>query len=148
MIPPRAEKSMLLMFRNSKSMNKKLILVVEDDPALSQAAKLKLEKANFDVAAFFSAEEALLWLSSHRPDFIWLDILLPGMSGIDFLQKLRTIDDYKAIPVMVVSVSMDPDRMKRAFDLSVVDIVFKSEHELKDIVDQVVGYFESCSGEC
>lgn len=126
----------------------KIILVVEDDESLGQAIVFKLERAGFSPILCTTAEKGLALLADKTPDFIWLDILLPGMSGLDFLQTLRKNPIYQKIPVMIVTASLGQDRMKSALELNVVDVVIKSDHELKDIVDAVEGYFESCSGEC
>ncbi|HEX8994351.1 MAG TPA: response regulator, partial [Candidatus Paceibacterota bacterium] len=68
----------------------KRVLVIEDDRALNRAIVFKLQKKGYDVVSVFSAEEGLIVLESgKRIDFIWLDLLLPGMNGIDFLRKVR-----------------------------------------------------------
>jgi DNA-binding response OmpR family regulator len=123
-------------------MQSKTILIIEDDQALAEAIQLKLDRAGFFVAMMISAENAIDWLKDHVPDFIWLDVLLPGMSGIDFLEFLRKDEKYKNIPVLIVSVSTGPDKMKRAFELNIIDFISKSDHEIKDVVGQVSAYFD------
>lgn len=123
-------------------MQPKTILIIEDDQALTEAISLKLDRAGFQPIMMISAELAMQWLSDHIPDLIWLDILLPGMSGIDFLEYLRKDERYRSIPVLIVSVSSGPDKMKRAFELNIIDFISKSDHEIKDVVGQVSAYFE------
>lgn len=135
-------------FKNMNNGKKKKILVIEDDESLAQAVQFKLERAGYEVVMCETAEKGLASLAEKVPDFIWLDILLPGMSGLDFLQELRKNPAYKELPVMIVTASLGRDRMKNAFQLNIVDVVIKSEHELKDIVNQVSEYFQACSGEC
>lgn len=126
----------------------KNILLIEDDSTMALASRIKLERAGFRVNWCMSAEIAMRSIETGRPDFVWLDFLLPGMSGVEFLQWMRDHEQYHDIPVMLVTVSMSAERAKKAFELNVVDVVVKSEHELGDIVGQVTSYFESCSGEC
>lgn len=125
---------------NDKTVNTKsgqLVLLIEDEPALQEAVKLKLERAGLRCAAMTTAEEGLLFLSKEKPDLIWLDLLLPGMGGFAFLQRLRENLEWKNIPVMIVSVSAGPEKIHRAFELNVVDYVVKSQYKLADIVGRV-----------
>lgn len=123
-------------------MQQKTILIIEDDLPLREAAQMKLEKAGFKVLATSSAEEGIKLLSSNTADFIWLDVLLPGMSGLSFLEYLRESEVYKNLPVMIVSASANPSKVKRALELNVVDFVTKTDRPLRDIVSQVTGYLE------
>ena len=122
-------------------MEKTTILIVEDDVALLEAIEMKLAKSGFNVIAMQTAEDAITWLDGNIPDLIWLDMLLPGMSGLDFLEYLRKHKEFEKIPVLVVSVSARPEKMKRAFELNIIDFVSKSEHDIKDLVEQVTVYF-------
>lgn len=122
------------------------ILIVEDDLSLAEAIHLKLSHAGFEAAMMVSAEAAVGWLKEHTPDFIWLDMLLPGMSGLDFLEYLRSNEKYKNIPVLIVSVSTGPEKMKRALELNIIDFISKADHDIKDVVGQVSAYFAASGG--
>lgn len=115
----------------------KTILVVEDEVALQDAIKIKLIKEGFIYVPAMTAEEGFLILEKQRPDFIWLDLLLPGMGGFAFLEKLRQMPSLRDLPVMVVSVSAGPEKIRRAFELNVVDYVVKSQYRLEDIIAKV-----------
>lgn len=116
---------------------KKTILVVEDEITLQDAIKIKLEKAELTYLPAHTGEEALAILARSRPDIIWLDLLMPGMGGFAFLAELRKNDAYRDIPVIIVSVSASPEKIKHAFELNVVDYIVKSQYKLEDIVDRV-----------
>lgn len=122
-------------------MKTRTILVVEDDLALAEAIKMKLERDGFTVASMVSAESAITWITDHIPDLIWLDMLLPGMSGLDLLEYLRQHERFKEIPVLMVSVSTGPEKIKRAFELNIIDFISKGDHDIKDVVGQVSAYF-------
>lgn len=122
-------------------MQTRTILVVEDDLALAEAIKMKLERDGFTVASMISAESAIAWITDHIPDLIWLDMLLPGMSGLDLLEYLRQYERFKEIPVLMVSVSTGPEKIKRAFELNIIDFISKGDHDIKDVVGQVSAYF-------
>ncbi|MBQ7158696.1 MAG: response regulator transcription factor [Treponema sp.] len=78
------------------------ILVIEDVPEMAQLVTMYLEKNGLTVTAVQSAELGLEELEKNTPDLIILDLNLPGMSGFDFLKKIR--NEYKdTLPVMIVS---------------------------------------------
>lgn len=119
----------------------KTILVVEDDKALNQAVVLKLKKRGYNPVSVFTAEDAMKVLENgaDKIDFIWLDILLPGMSGIDFLRLVREDQKLKDKKVAIVSVSGGYEKQKEAKDLGVVDYIIKSNYNLNDIIEMVSG---------
>lgn len=115
----------------------KTILLIEDEQALNKAIKLKLEQQGYKVSSFIKAEEALEFLKKEKPDFIWLDLLLPGMNGFQFLENLKKSEEYKNIPVAMVSVSGGPDTIEKAYELGVKDYIVKSQFNLNRIDDRV-----------
>ena len=120
-------------------------MVVEDEEALQEAIQAKLKATGkYRVLSAFSAEAALGVLAAEKspPDLVWLDLLLPGMGGFQFLQNLRTTPQWKGLPVMVVSVSGSPEKIQRAFELNVVDYVVKSQYRLEDIIKKVEDFIQ------
>ena len=121
--------------------NEKTILVIEDEDALQDAIKLKLERVGgFRYIPVNSGEAGLAFLEKEKPDLIWLDLLMPGMGGFLFLEKLRQDPALKNIPVVIVSVSASPEKIRRAFELNVVDYIVKSQYKLDDIVERIRGF--------
>lgn len=113
------------------------ICLVEDDLELQHAIQFKLKREGFEVLAVASGEEAFKILESHQVNLIWLDLLLPGMGGMQFLDLLRKNPKYRDQPVIIASVLSDPDRIKKAFELNVIDYVVKSQANLEDAVTKV-----------
>lgn len=116
---------------------KHTILVIEDEEALQDAIRMKLTSAGYRIVSAMSGESGLEILKTEKPDVIWLDLLLPGMGGFQFLEHIRKMDAWKGIPVFVVSVSASPEKIQRAFELNVVDYIVKSQYKLEDIVKRV-----------
>ena len=83
-----------------------MILIIDDCPdnakALAQLARL----TGLEACAVPSGELALQYLQSHRPDLIVLDLMMPGMSGLELLAAIRAKPDWKSIPVMIYSASV------------------------------------------
>jgi CheY-like chemotaxis protein len=117
--------------------DKKIILVIEDEDALQDAIRIKLESAGYQVVSATTAEEAFELLATVHPDLIWLDLLLPGMGGFQFLEQVRKDTQWRDLPVIVVSVSASPEKIQRAFQLNVIDYIVKSQYRLEDIIKKI-----------
>lgn len=122
---------------------KHTILIVEDDLALQEAVSMKLSRAGFNVVLANSAEIGINHLSENKIDFIWLDMYLPGMSGLQFLEQIRQINTHKDTPVMIVSACSSDESIKRAFELNILNFVSKIDHSIKEIVSLVCNHFSN-----
>lgn len=118
----------------------KTILVVEDEQALQEAIKLKLEKDGIDVVTASSGEEALNRLKQAKPNLVWLDILLPGINGLEVLRKIRDDFKMKDLPVVIVSVSVGKEKIDQAMAMNASDYIVKSGYNLIDIIKKVKTY--------
>ncbi len=79
----------------------KHIMLIDDDTCIVEMLKELLKKEGYCVTAAYSGTEALLALERQRPDMILLDLMLPGLSGEEVLQRIREI------PVIVISAKSD-----------------------------------------
>lgn len=66
------------------------ILVVDDDVSLVHVSKLILEDIGYSVAGAYSGPQALQMIEEDMPDLILLDVMMPGMSGLEVCQKIRS----------------------------------------------------------
>jgi CheY-like chemotaxis protein len=121
---------------------KRKILLVEDEAALQEAAKLKLEKVGISVVVAGSGEQALEILKAEKPSLVWLDLLLPGMNGLEVLRTIREDERVKDLPVIIVSVSGGENKIKQAFSMNVIDYIVKSEYTIDAIVTKVKGILD------
>ena len=81
------------------------LLIVEDDPTLRQALTFNLAREGFEVSSSSDGESALQAARNERLDLILLDVMLPGMSGLEVLRALRR--DGVSTPVIVLSAKGD-----------------------------------------
>jgi len=116
---------------------KKTVLLVEDEPALQEAVKMKLEKEGVEVLVAGTGEKGLQILEEKRPNLVWLDVLLPGINGLEVLRRIRTDEKLKDLPVVIVSVSSGQEKIKQAFSMNIIDYIIKSEYTIDDIIKKV-----------
>ncbi|MER5436362.1 response regulator transcription factor [Streptomyces sp. NPDC002588] len=83
------------------------VLVIEDDPAVREGARLALRRQGHDVAAAATGEEGLEQLRSFRPDVVVLDLMLPGMTGLEVCRRIRA--DRQVPIIMVTAMGDDVD---------------------------------------
>lgn len=93
---------------NERPLNAK-ILIVDDDRELGEMLAEFLAPDHFDVSACLSGEDGLELLSSESFDLVILDIMLPGMNGLDVLKELRATTDTPVI--MLTARGEDVDRI-------------------------------------
>jgi len=106
-------------------------LVVEDDIGSAGVIRVHLETQGFTVAHATSAEEALRLALKQPPSLIILDIMLPQMSGWEFLCRIRESPELRRIPVVIVSILSDAEK---GFSLGASAVLQKpiSRHELHE----------------
>ncbi len=115
----------------------KKILWIEDDKLLGMILMKKFESYGHIVYKAENGNEALGLLNKDKPDVILLDILLPDMDGFVFLQKIKMNENFRNVPVIVLSnVSKESDREK-AKALGAVKYLVKAVVSLDEIVKEV-----------
>jgi two-component system KDP operon response regulator KdpE len=99
-----------------------VILVVDDEVEIVRALRRSLVTHGYTVLTASTGEEALPIVSQQQPDLLLLDLLMPGMSGLEVCRRVRTISN---LPIIVLSVK-DAERDKvEALDLGADDYVAK-----------------------
>lgn len=78
-----------------------LVLIVEDDPASAESMKKTLERHHVSVRIAKDGGQAQATFSMHKPDFVILDLILPGESGFEICERFKSADS--SVPVLVVT---------------------------------------------
>lgn len=100
--------------------------IVDDDDEMSQAVQLMLRLLDFQVEVFREARSAArALLAGRRPEVIVLDINMPEVSGIDFLEFVRQRPDLAGLPVVMLSSETADTQVDRALALGANAFVFK-----------------------
>src|SRR3990172_7958381 len=112
----------------------KKILIVEDDSFLQGLMSRKLKASNFDISIALAGTDALKLVDSGLvPDLIILDMLLPGMTGIEFLTAIRAKPALKTTPVIVFSNFSEEKDIKAAKDLGINEYLVKANFTLDEL---------------
>lgn len=114
-------------------MYKENILVVEDDVDINNLITKTLEKHDYKVTQAFSGSEALLQLSISEFKLILLDLMLPGISGEDIINKTR---DKKEIPIIVISAKTSLQDKVNVLNIGADDYIIKP-FELEEVIARV-----------
>ncbi len=102
--------------------SKAAILIVEDDAAVRNLMAVTMETQGYMYSLARTGSEALIEVTTHRPDIMLLDLGLPDMEGVDIIRKVRT---WSAMPVIVISArSEDADKVE-ALDAGADDYLTK-----------------------
>lgn len=84
-------------------MARKQILVVEDDPNIAELVVYNLEKNGYDVVVADDGEKGLALARKARPDFVILDLMLPGIDGIEVCQSMRRDPELADVPIIMLT---------------------------------------------
>ncbi len=115
----------------------KKILWVEDDKLLGSILFKKFQTSGHTVMFAKNGEETFALLEKNTPDIIILDILLPGMNGFEILQKIKTNEKMRAIPVIMLSNMSKSTDMEKAKTLGANKFLVKVAVSLDEIINEV-----------
>jgi len=106
--------------------NQGTVLIVDDEPAIRCALRPSLVHAGFAVAEAESGEDALDRLHRAKVDVMLLDLMLPGLCGIDVCRIAR--EDHPRLPILMLTVETSEDRVVEALDAGADDYIIKPFH--------------------
>jgi DNA-binding response OmpR family regulator len=112
----------------------KNILIVEDDPFFSMILKGRMEKQGFAVRQAFDGEQALAMAREQAPDLIILDLIIPKLSGFEFLETIFSDPHLNRVPVVVASNLGQESDIEKAKQLGVLDYYVKVRTSVDDLV--------------
>lgn len=118
----------------------KKILIIDDDKIFSKILRDGLVaggQGKYEVSAAFDGEEGFEVALRENPDLIMLDLMMPKVTGIEFLKKLRGEEWGKDTPVIVETQLSDLEKMSEGMELGVRGYIIKSDYSLDTILRQV-----------
>lgn len=122
----------------------KKVLIIEDEAPLAEALQTALEKANFEVVIALDGEKGLQIAFEIKPDLVLLDILLPKVSGIQVLQKLREDIEWGQKTKILMLTNVDDEvYLNQARKYGSDAYLIKSLHSLEEVVAKVTKELEN-----
>jgi two-component system phosphate regulon response regulator PhoB len=106
-------------------MSKATILVVEDDPDIRELLAYSLGQEGYTILQSPSSEMALKIMDETIPDLLVLDVMLPGMDGLELLRLLKSDPEKKAVPVILASAKGEEADVVSGLELGAEDYVTK-----------------------
>ncbi len=119
----------------------KKILLVEDEPMLSNLLKGRLEKDGFQVVQARDGDEALADLKTGKYDLMLLDIILPKMSGFEVMESMRSDPNAENVPVVIVSNLGQEGDIQRGQMLGAVGYFIKAQLSIEELVGKIKEFF-------
>ena len=103
------------------------VLLIEDDAAAAEMYRLRLAADGYSVVVARDGEEGLRMASEEAPDFIYLDLRLPGLDGFEVLEQLRGDPTTMHIPVIILSNYGEPELRERGLKLGALEFLVKAD---------------------
>lgn len=104
---------------------KSKIIYAEDQESIARLVDFKLSKEGFDVILLNSGANVLDKVIEQKPVLILLDLMLPIKDGITVLEELKSNEEVKNIPVIMLTVNGEEKKVLRAFNSGAVDYIEK-----------------------
>lgn len=104
---------------------------------LAQMYASKLKKEGFDVDIASNGQEGLDKMHSENPSLVLMDVMMPGVDGLEAIRRAKADDQTKKIPILVLSNLSDTNYAQQAVQDGAVDYFIKTEITPAQLVDKV-----------
>lgn len=112
-------------------MEKKKVLIVDDDDAFLKAMKVRLETSGYEVIAASNGKEGLEKVEAKHPDAVLLDIMMPDINGLEVLRQIRSRDPH--LPVFMLTAYSSAEMKKTERELNATGLIMKTG----DMADEI-----------
>ena len=114
------------------------ILIVEDDKFLRELMVRKLiSEHSFEVLSAMDGESGLKAMKDQKPDLVLLDLILPGISGFDVLEKIKEEQCLTGMPVIILSNLGQQDDVEKGMKLGAIDYMVKAHFTPNEILVKI-----------
>mgnify|MGYP003883377071 CR=1 FL=1 len=113
------------------------IILVEDDPMISEIYQKKMEEAGFEVKPAITSKQAIEMAERENADLMLLDLILPQMNGFEVLEKIKSTEGGKKLKVIIFSNLSSKEERDKALQLGASGFITKSEYTPSQLVEEV-----------
>lgn len=103
------------------------VLLIEDDVAAAEMYRLRLAADGYTVVTAHDGHDGLRMATDEAPDFIYLDLRLPGLDGFEVLERLRADPETANIPVIILTNFGEPELRERGLRLGALEFLVKAD---------------------
>jgi CheY-like chemotaxis protein len=124
-----------------ENVDKKIIMIAEDDAFIGDIYEMKLKSAGYDVTLAANGREAIEKLEDGlKPDILLLDIVMPYMDGFDVLEVMKNREEWSKIPVVLLTNLSQKEDINRGISLGAKDYLIKSHFTPTEVLSKVEKY--------
>jgi DNA-binding response OmpR family regulator len=127
--------------KEGSSMNKKRILVVDDEADLVETLRFSLELEGYDVLTAFNGEEALNQARKEIPDLMLLDLMLPKLDGYKVCRLLKFDEKFKHIPILMLTAKTQERDKQTGMETGANEYITKP-FDMDELMKKVKGYLK------
>lgn len=118
-------------------MEKKKILIIEDDNILQKALQDFLSEEGFEIASALDGEEGVKITKTFAPDLILLDIILPKKDGYEVLKELKSSEETNKIPIVLLTNLGSLNDVEKALALGATTYLIKADYKLEEVTKKI-----------
>src|SRR4030081_1163072 len=107
------------------AMAKPRILIIEDERGLTDVLNYNLSREGYEISVAHDGQEGLRKAQMQLPDLILLDLMLPGMDGLEVCRQLRAGDQTRAVPILMLTAKAEETDQVVGFSMGADDYVTK-----------------------
>jgi two-component system OmpR family response regulator len=118
------------------------VALIEDDMAIVQMYRMKFENEGYEVKTAPDGQSGLDLIEDFAPNVVLLDLMMPGMNGLDMLHKLRGQSGGRDVKVIVLTNMGDTETATRVYKMAADDYIVKAEMTPKQVAERVKALLE------
>lgn len=120
-----------------KKMEKKKILVVEDDMVLNKALNEFLGSEGFEVVTAIDGEEGIRKAFEEKPELVLLDIIMPKKDGYEVIKELKADERTRNTPIILLTNLGSVRDVEKALELGATTYLVKADYKLEEITQKI-----------
>jgi len=126
-------------------MEKKKILIVEDDNFVAEVYFSKLMEMGYEAVLAQNGEEGLEALKKNKVDLILLDILMPIMDGMEMLEEVKKVEEWRNIPVILLTNVGEKESVQKVREMGVNSYLIKSHFTPAEVIEKIEEAFKGAA---
>jgi DNA-binding response OmpR family regulator len=125
------------MEMNTTDNQAKTVLLAEDNQFIQRGYKIAIEEAGYRVVTVSNGADVIPSVTAHKPSVIVLDLILPNKNGFDILKELRSMEEFRSLPVIIAtSLGQEEDREK-VFACGATDYLVKQHATVQMLIEKI-----------